>query len=306
MSECGRCPKSLTYKYLGYTAAEAPAWLMTSAREGKLHEEWLLGELASDDIAVYGGQDTLRIEQPLFTLEGHIDSYESDHGIDRVVECKSLSQGEYQRWSTQGLEAFPHWAAQITAYMTATGLPCRLIVKNRNTGTTHGLDSHDTAYFFATTPVDFASIVMRLNDVAECIQNEQLYEGVSYDPDRLECKRCAYQALCIPPPPVLAEDQEAELAQAVVNYREGKAMADAGSELVDKARETLRRYAELAPDRRVTFEEVTAKLYPVKVVSYPKAEVEQLLPADTLDRIRKITERMDCRITDNRKASNDD
>lgn len=305
MSECGRCPKSLTYKYLGYTAAEAPAWLMTSAREGKLHEEWLLGELASDDIAVYGGQDTLRIEQPLFTLEGHIDSYESDHGIDRVVECKSLSQGEYQRWSTQGLEAFPHWAAQITAYMTATGLPCRLIVKNRNTGTTHGLDPCDTAYFFSITPVDFASIVTRLNDVAECIQNEQLYEGVSYDPDRLECKRCAYQALCIPPPPVLAEDQEAELAQAVVNYREGKAMADAGSELVDKAREVFRAYAESIPNKQFMFMGLAARVYPVEFTSYPKAEVEQLIAPDVLKRIAKVTRRYDLRVTD-KDADNGD
>lgn len=305
MSECGHCPRQLTYKYLNYPAAELPVWLETSAREGKLHEGWLLDQLRADDIAVYGEQDYLSIDNSLFLLEGHIDGYENDHGIERIVECKTMSQGEYQRWSTQGLEAFPQYAAQITAYMTASGLPCRLIVKNRNTGTTHGLDSRDTAYFFSTTPMVMADILHTLSLVAQAIQAGKLYEGVQFDPDSLECKRCRYAMLCTPPPPILAEDQEAELRKAVGEYRLAKATADSAAEVIDRARNVLRQYAETSPSHSLLFDDIVAKVYPVRFVSYPKAEVEALLDKETLQRIAKVTERMDLRITDKRSAADD-
>jgi len=305
MSECGHCPRQLTYKYLNYPAAELPVWLETSAREGKLHEGWLLDQLRADDIAIYGEQDYLTIDTQLFLLEGHIDGYENDHGIERVVECKTMSQGEYQRWGTQGLEAFPQYAAQITAYMTASGLPCRLIVKNRNTGTTHGLDPRDTGYFFSTPPLAMENILYTLGLVAQSIQAKELYEGVQFDPDSLECKRCRYAALCTPPPPVLPEAQEAELRQAVADYRAAKAVADAAGETIDKVRNLLKQYTESSPTHSVMFDDLVAKVYPVRFVSYPKAEVEALLDKETLQRIAKVTERLDLRITDKRGAADD-
>ena len=305
MSECGHCPRQLTYKYLNYPAAEIPLWLTTSANEGKLHEGWLLDQLRAADIAVYGEQDYLSIDTSLFLLEGHIDAYENDHGAERVVECKTMSQGEYQRWSTQGLEAFPQYAAQITAYMTASGLPCRLIVKNRNTGTTHGLDPRDGGYFFSTTPLVMADILYTLGLVAQSIQAGKLYKGAQFDPDSLECKRCRYAVLCTPPPPVLPEAQEAELRQAVADYRVAKAVADAAGETIDRVRNLLKQYTESSPTHSVMFDDLVAKVYPVRFVSYPKAEVEALLDKETLQRIAKVTERMDLRITDKRGAADD-
>ena len=304
MSECGYCPKKLTYKYLHYTPTPAPAWLESSAREGKLHELWLLDELRADDIAIYGEQLALTLDYPLITLEGHPDAFENDHSIERVVECKSMSQNEYQRWMSQGFDGFQNHAAQITAYMTATGLPCRLIVKNRNTGTTHGLDPRDTQYFMETPPRDINEIVRVLSDVAECIANHELYPNVEFQPDNIECKRCQFGYLCAPPPPVLAEDQELQLTAMVAQYRAAKTKADAAAKLIDSARAVLRQYAETSPTHSLTFDGLTAKVYPVKFTSYPKGEIEKLIDADTLRSIAKVTDRMDLRITD--KGENED
>ena len=305
MSECGYCPRKLTYKYLGYKATEAPSWLMSSAEEGKWHELRLLDQLRQDDIAIYGEQTELTIPYPLIRLTGHPDAFENDHGIERVVECKSMSQGEYQRWMTQGFAAFPHYAAQITAYMAATGLPCRLIVKNRNTGTVHGLDPRDTQYFMEHPPRDINEIVLVLSDVAECIANKELYPNVEYQPDNVECKRCQFGYLCVPPPPVLAEDQEKQLTEVIAQYRAAKRQADAAAEIIDNARNVLRQYAEVSPTHSLTFDGLTTKIYPVKFVSYPKGDVERLLDADTLRSIAKVTERMDCRITDKAEPEDD-
>jgi len=306
MSESGRCPKALTYQYLNYPRAEAPAWLTSSAREGKLHELWILDQLRADGIAIYGEQTFLELVTDLFILQGHPDAYENDHGIERLAECKSLSQNEYQRWMSQGLDGFPSWAAQITCYMEATGLPLRLVVKNRNTGTIHGLDPRDTGYFFHEPPRDFADIVTRLNNVAECLMNNEVYAGVDYDPDALECKRCPFTAHCVPPPPVLAEDQERQLFAAVENYRTGKGLVERGSDMVDHAKSVLRLYAEAAPTRMLTFDDLTAKVYSVRMTTYPKAEVEAVLDKDTLARIAKVSERVDIRITDKRGAGASD
>lgn len=306
MSEAGRCPKALTYQYLNYPRAEAPVWLTSSAKEGKLHELWILDELRADDIAIYGEQMFLELVSDLFILQGHPDAYENDHGIERLVECKSVSQNEYQRWTSQGLDGFESWAAQITCYMTATGLPLRLVVKNRNTGTIHGLDPRDTGYFFHEPPRDFADITMKLNTVTECLTNSTIDTSVEYDPDALECKRCPYTMHCVPPPPVLAEDQERQLFAAVENYRNGKELVDKGGELVDRAKAVLRQYAEAAPTHMLTFDDLTAKLYSVRTTSYPKAEVEAVLDKDTLQRIAKMSERVDMRITDKRSAGASD
>lgn len=306
MSESGKCPKMLTYQYLNYPRAEAPVWLMSSAKEGKLHELWILDELRAGDIAIYGEQTFLELVTDLFILQGHPDAYENDHGTERLVECKSLSQNEYQRWGSQGLDGFPSWAAQITCYMEATGLPLRLVVKNRNTGTIHGIDPRDTGYFFHEPPRDFADITTRLNTVAECVANGEVNTSVEYDPDALECKRCPYTMHCVPPPPVLAEDQERQLFAAVENYRMGKELGEKGGEIMDKAKAILRQYAEAAPTHTLTFDELTARVYSVRTISYPKAEVEAVLDKETLQRIAKVSERVDMRITDRRSAGASD
>jgi hypothetical protein len=103
----------------------------------------------------------------------------------------------------------------------------------------------------------------------------------------------------------LPEAQEAELRQAVADYRAAKLAADAAGETIDRVRNLLKQYAETAPTHSVMFDDLVAKVYPVKFVSYPKGEVEALLDKATLQRIAKVTERVDLRITDKRDASDE-
>ena len=91
----------------------------------------------------------------------------------------------------------------------------------------------------------------------------------------------------------------------VSQYREAKRQVDAAESVMDNSRAVLRQYAETSPTHSLTFNGLTAKVYPVKIVSYPKGEIEKLLDTDTLRRIEKVTERMDCRITDKQGADDD-
>ena len=136
MSKCGQCPRRLSYGMLDYEALPIPSWLETSAREGQKHEEWIKDELRADDIAIYAEQAEVKLEYDDFVLVGHIEGKLNDHGRERLLEVKTMSQFEYDRWKKTRFDGFPAYSDQIACYAIATGLyDVMYVVKCRNNGT---------------------------------------------------------------------------------------------------------------------------------------------------------------------------
>jgi len=291
MSSCGYCPRRLGYWRLGYAPLPTPDFLATSAEEGKWHEMRIKDELMADDIAVYDEQGELALEYPTFILTGHIDGKVNDHGNEQLLEVKSMSPFEFDRWSRGRWTEFPAYADQLTAYMEATKLGEALyIVKNRSTG-------YIDRQVIKGQPTSFDKIIGRLTLVELLAQDRELFEA-AFNPDSWECKRCEYRNHCMPPLPVLAEDQEKALFKATEQWRKGKALTTEGYRLQDDAKAILRGYAELTPTQKLRFNGLMTSIYAVHSVVYAKTDVEKLLSPDTLAGIAKITDRRDCRVDD--------
>lgn len=141
MSSAGQCPRSLSAEYLGYKPEAKPDWLETAADEGRWHEERLVQEINTGNIVIKDRQLAVKIEQPNFMLLGHIDGKIdtiSNIGFvphTRLLEIKSMSQYEFDRWMKDKWTGFPEYADQIACYMQATGLSeTAYYVKNRSSG----------------------------------------------------------------------------------------------------------------------------------------------------------------------------
>lgn len=298
MSACGYCIKRLSYRRLGYEAPPKPPWLDQAAEEGKWHEQRLIAELRADDIAVYGEQDELIISRDDIVLLGHRDGIASNRDIDRLLEIKSMSQLEFDRWMRGRWQEFPWYADQLAVYMEASGLGEALyLVKNRNTGY---VDRQVIEAADLQTSIRVSMIIERLKVCEYYIGQEKVpVPTYTFDPEKIECRRfCEFKQYCMPPKPVLAEDQEAELQQATADWRRGNALIDEGKVLMEPARATLRLYTELAPEHKMAFDNVLTSVYPVHRVSYAKKDVEARLPADVLAEIAKVDDSWGCRVTD--------
>jgi len=267
------------------------------AEEGKWHEQRLITELRADDIAVYGEQDELTISHDGIILLGHRDGVANDHGHEMLLEVKSMSQREFDRWMRGRWQEFPWYADQLAAYMEASGLDEALyLVKNRNTGY---VDRQIERAADLQASIRVSMIIERLKVCEFYIGQGEPVPTYSFDPEKIECRRfCEFKQHCMPPKPVLAEDQEAELWQATADWRRGDALIDEGKALVEPARAILRLYAELAPEHKMVFDNVLTTTYPIHKVSYAKKDVEASLPAEVLAEIAKIEDSWGCRITD--------
>src|SRR3972149_4120415 len=137
MSSAGKCARALSAERLNFPAEQVPEWLEIAAREGNKHEEWIKEELTTEGFNIYDEQIEVILEYPAFTLIGHIDGKTRDAGNyrlnNRLLEIKTMSQYEFDRWMKGRFIEFPAYAAQITCYMKATELTGVLyLVKNRS------------------------------------------------------------------------------------------------------------------------------------------------------------------------------
>lgn len=311
-SECGYCPRRLGYQRLNYEALPTPSWLTSSAEEGNWHEKRIKDELKKDSL-VDREQEEVKLEYPNFILMGHIDGVymeipkgwcpenpdQDNSPKEQLLEIKSMSPFEFDRWMKGRFNEFPAYADQLTAYMEATRLKEALyIVKNRSSG-------YKDIQIIKEQPTNFENIVQRLTRIEQLAQVGELFQK-EFDPDNWECKRCEYRQQCMPPLPILAEDQEKVLFEATENWRRGKTQASEGYKLMDDAKAILRSYAEATPTQRLVFNGIMTRIYAVHTVSYPREEIEKLLSKDILAGIARIGDRFDCRVEDleKREASN--
>jgi len=215
MSSAGACPKKLGWQRLGKIGTEAPAWLDTAAEEGNWHEQRIKNEMRAADWQVYDEQREIVLEYPTFLLVGHIDGICEDRESNHyLLEVKSMSQFEFDRWMKGKFEVFPAYAAQVTLYMAGTELDKgRYVVKNRSSG-------YKDEFIIEEPPTSLESIVNTITEVEKLALSGQVMD-MEYDPSSVECRRCEFNNVCMPAEVVR---EERDLIDAARLWREAKAL----------------------------------------------------------------------------------
>jgi len=197
----------------------------------------------------------------------------------QLLEIKSMSQFEFDRWMKEGFKGFPEYADQITCYMEATELEEVLyIVKNRSSG-------YEDRRVITEQPSSLNDIVTKLQEVT---QAKELYPK-EFDPNSLECRRCEYKALCAPEPKELVPIQKARLEHAAQIWREGKRLSLQGNLMIDDAKGVFEQHTRATGIDKWRFAELAINLVEVAGrLDYPKGKLleifteEQLKPASVI------------------------
>jgi len=290
MSGAGACARALSAEMLGYRREPAPSWLKTSATEGKWHEQRLVSELRGRGLEVKGQQQEVFLKLQNCTVVGHIDGIVIKDGREMLLEIKSMSQYEFERWKRGKFIEFPAYADQITCYMEALGLQQAMyLVKNRSSG-------YIDEQILEQTPSDPIAIYDRLEAVEESVQKKELYL-IEYSPSSLTCRRCFYRnQICVDfDREAIPEATEAELKEAVEQVQYGSALKKSGEAIYDKGKATLGDYLSVvSPSKPMSFKFGVATTSRFKVPafgdsisSYPRERLEELVPENFLAQVRK-------------------
>lgn len=313
MSETGKCPRALSAQLLGMEAEAKPKWLDMAAEEGHWHEERIIRKLETGqiDIPGYGihnwiveaRQKEYSREFPSFNLLGHIEGityFAQINDNPMLLEIKSMSQFEFDRWMKGGFEAFPNYADQVTCYMEATGLEeCLYIVKNRSSG-------YEDKRVLTGKPSHMTVIIGHLTEVvSRTLVNELVPK--EFDPQSIECRRCEYKKLCIPEPKELTSVEKTELAISADNWRKGKALIGEGQLLVDLAKNVFEQHTRATNIFKWSFNKLAIQLvHYSESLTYPKSKLLQTFTEEQLKPASQVKEAFDqLRITDLEKDLED-
>ena len=309
MSSAGKCPRALCAGRLSYESEPAPPWLEMAANEGNWHEERIKNQLRKEGLEVFDEQLEISLEYDKFILLGHIDGkvlegMEEQYSIGTLLlEVKSMSQYQFDRWMKQGFDGFYDYAAQLTCYMKATGLDKALyIVKNRSSGS-------QSQIVLTKPPANLGEIIAKLDNIEEWIaKNIELgaREGLyptEFDPNSLECRRCDYKRYCIPEAKELSPITELSLANAARDWREGKEAVEAGQKLKDNARDTFEQHTLATGVDKWRFAGLGINLIHVHREGYNKKMLESTVPAHLLEPAKEIKDYDQLRIDDLEKEN---
>ena len=254
MSSSGYCPKRLSAMQLGAIGAKSPPWLSTSASEGNWHEQRLKQELRDLGCVIDMEQEELVLDYSEFKLVGHIDGRikltgealdsplfkvsfidirrdEIDFAQHFLLEVKSFSYMEWQRWILGLFDAFPWYAAQSACYEEAMKSEVMVYAtKDRSNGTRR-------LYIVRGKRASVPEIFNKLCTVAQFTAQGQLAPA-EFNLDSIECRRfCAFrEALCSPPRAII---DSAEIEQAAHDYLQGRAQEHSGKAIADEAKAIL-------------------------------------------------------------------
>ena len=292
MSSSGHCIRALTAELSGKyedIARPEPVWLAESATEGNMHEQWIKNQLFKDGFSVFDEQLELKIEQPEFILLGHIDGKcqnmrEDVKNIIELLEIKSMSQFEFQRWQKGKFDEFPYYASQLACYVTATELnDVRYIVKNRSSGykdinLLNGLTLNGKPY-------QIKEVYDRCNLVAYHIEHNTLPE-VEYDGSSLQCRRCAFDKLCITDTNDLAElANDSTLIECANKYRESVVKLEELENTINEQKAIFKSHllATGIKKPRILCNNLAVQLVDVRPrINYPKKAMMQFITGDEL------------------------
>lgn len=305
MSSAGKCPRALSAQLLGMEGEPTPEFVLRAAEEGNWHEKRIKEQLFEEGYFVHSEQEKVTLEYSSFTLVGHIDGQVTKDGEwsaytsnkpcppPQLLEIKTMSQFEFDRWMKGSFKAFPGYADQITCYMEATGLnECLYIVKNRSSG-------YEDRRVLTEKPSKMFDIVLNLTDAFESAKNEELVKR-DFDSQSIECRRCEYKKLCIPEPKELTPIEKDKLEAIIAKYRAGKSLEATAKEIISETREALEQHTKATGVDKWSLNELAIQLVHYnESVTYPKVKLLKAFTEEQLEPASQVKEAFDSlRITD--------
>lgn len=294
MSSAGKCPKALSAIRLDMEPTAKPSWLDQTAEEGWWHEERIKDELKDRGYQVFKEQEEVTIENENFTLVGHIEArmYDLDKEL-LLLEVKSMSQFEFDRWMRGKFKEFPNYLAQISCYLNATDLPAVLyIVKNRNSGY-----KFEEIYDAQSNAFGIGDIIRKLEAIEEYVAKNELHPA-NFDPQSYECKRCEFKYLCVSPPKEINGVDKKILEVAIDRWREAKRIEAEAQKVIEESKMTLGNYADAQPEKKFTHNSLAVMKYSVHRESYDKKILLDLFDAKKLAPALKVSDYEALRIDD--------
>ena len=244
ISSSGECPRAMSARLLGREEvfdAQSKIRLERAAKEGTRWEAFVLQDLRDE----YGytvietpycepcGRDGHHVELDLGNClaVGHIDGF----APPALIEVKTMSRFQFDRWRKMGFDGFRKYAFQVSLYMLAMNSDAVYAVKNRDTGELNVQTLTETPFSMAEI-VNYLSDALRAynkGEIAECPQTEPYPCGFCY----LNLETAPVERSVSPEVPT-----EVEIAQAIQNWRSGKAKEREGLELINGSKDVLLKY----------------------------------------------------------------
>lgn len=287
ISSLGHCPRVLSAEALGHDPLPEPEFMKLAAREGERHEQWVIEDLESEGWQVADRQKEVRLSFPAFELVGHIDGIASRNGDKRLLEVKSMSRFRFSSFASSGFARFYDYAAQITAYYQAIStlspygpIPILYVVKDRDSGKRLELE-------LDKPPLNWEEIYDSIMRTEIYVRKKQLCPATRTDD--FACRICRYRYLCEPEEKVPVPIDKSVIEAAKLRWRAMELEAEA-KELRAEADPVLLSVAK--QHGSFTVDDLSVVYVPEgEIVSYPVTELRKLVPAEALERVKRIKKR---------------
>lgn len=308
-SQIGTCPRALTADILQpVDESLTPEYLKRAAREGEYHERIAISRLMNAEVSVpeHGtvkwqvtdSQFEVAYDSNRFEIIGHIDGLawpvKRKHD-SHLLEIKSMSRFEFDRWMREGWQGFPKYREQISFYMERVATPeCIYFVRNRDSG-------YEDIQLLTKPPSDFDAIIAGLDNICDYLDRGELASAY-YEPGSTECKRCQHKLLCIPAPSKLEGIKKAEIADAIADLREGKKLQEQADELIGPARAVLEAYTRDEPEKKLQFDGMVCSIVSGKRKNIDKVLMREFLSDEALKMVETEISYEQFRATDSKPS----
>ncbi len=234
-SASGYCRRMLAAARLGYEPLPPRDFMVRAAREGRRHEEWVMQDLTEMGYRIVSRNPLLAAKFPAFTLTGHLDGVGPEN---ELYEIKSMSRARFEAWRKKQFDAFPEYAAQLTAYHRVLaethGEPSRIIyaVKCRDDGRLDILE-------LDRPPKEWGEVYGRILD-AEIAALRGRLPDPECEPGSFARYVCRWRYLCEEPQKEEVPEEIPDLSELAEDWRRGKALEEEAEALIKSARDRFR------------------------------------------------------------------
>ncbi len=279
ISGIGKCAKALWAERNNVVGEPAPEWVKSSAEEGAMQEAvvknklrkmgWIIEEGAECEICNNERKGIhVELDYKGISMVGHMDGRANriDDVDKRVLEVKTMSQFEFDRWIKGKFNEFPVYAAQLTTYMQADKTNKALYaVKNRNNGYLDILILNEP-------PMKFTDVIKNVE-----LSTHKEMPGIEADFTTFECRRCTFKkALCIKTKDQMVVQNEAELDEACKLYREGSSEIESGEVKVKQAKKILLEHTIAVKMKKYIYNDLAISLIERGYKGYNAKKLEEL------------------------------